>query len=303
MSSTLSTLVRHMAPIQSRLRRPIFLHKRLSQKPANTMRLVMALSFAMLLLASSTSIFANPPQPSIVQIATDDYLPLTSRANGGSGVVSDIVEAAFAAQGIQTEFVFASWKRSELLAQEGKVLGVIPYFVNEKRQKLFHFSSPLLKGDTHFYYNHEQFPEGLEWQSLNDFKGFRMGAVPGYWYVPEFEKYGLDLHMVDTEQQNFLKLVHQRVDFILIGQARAELALQALPPEDRAKIKALEKAESHNYFHAIISRTYPHASYYNKELSKGMKKILDSGEYLRILGNNKLSKDLAVTPEDLNLSE
>lgn len=235
-----------------------------------------------------------------VKIATDNYPPYTSQANGGSGVVADIVSTAFAVQGIRVKYVFSSWKRSELLVSEGKVLGAIPYFINDERQQYYDFSAPLLKGHTYFYYNQDKFPEGFDWETLNDFKPYTIGSVPGYWYIPKFRFNDLTLDLVDTERQNFEKLVHQRIDFTIAGQVRAEFALQNLPPQLRHKIHRTDRAESHNHYHAIISRKHPHAKAYNRQLAEGLRKIILSGEYLSILNKHKLSENVAVELSTLN---
>lgn len=246
------------------------------------------------LLVWSLHSAAHEDMPSTISIATDDYLPYTSRANNGSGALGEIVRESFALEGIQVEYVFASWKRCELLAAAGEVFGALPYFVNEERLQSFDFSAPIAYGITRFYYNKLQFPEGFTWERFEDFKGYRMGGIQGYWYIPEFNQAGLDIHLVQSEEQNFAKLAKQRIDFTLAGQPRAEEALRKLSTDDQNNIDSLTPPESFEGFHIMVSRTYPHAQIYSKLFKSGLKKLIASGRYQQLLDRYRLSTDYAV---------
>ena len=260
------------------------------------------LGMAILLLSATASAHDPKTAPLKLPIATDDYPPYSSRSEGGSGAIADIVREAFAAEGVEVEYQFGSWKRCELMTAAGEVFGAIPYFVNEERQQSFDFSAPLALGFTRFFYNKERFPNGFDWQSLADFKGYRMGAIPGYWYLSEFQEAGLDVHLVGTEEQNFVKLAKQRIDFTLAGQPRAEEVIRNIDPELSAKIGMVRKPESFDTFHVLVSRTFPDAELYNKLLTSGLVKIIDSGVYHQILERYELSSDYAVDRETLSSS-
>lgn len=258
------------------------------------------LSMLALLLSGTAS--AHEPTTALLKlpIATDDYPPYSSRTEGGSGVIADIVREAFAAEGVEVEYRFGSWKRCELMTAAGEVFGAIPYFVNEERKQSFDFSAPLALGFTRFFYNKERFPDGFDWHTLADFKGYRMGAIPGYWYLPEFQEAGLDVHLVGTEEQNFLKLAKQRIDFTLAGQPRAEEVIRNIAPELSGKIGMVRKPESYDTFHILVSRAFPEAKLYNKLLTSGLAKIIDSGVYHQVLARYELSSDYAVDRESLS---
>jgi len=234
--------------------------------------------------------------PDTLVLVTDNYEPYSSTQNNGSGVIADIVRAAFAAVNVKVEYRFASWQRCEILVASGEAYGAIPYFKNEERELHFDFSVPILYGFTRFYYNNKRFPEGLNWHTLEDFQGYRMGGILGYWYMPEYRDFNLDIHLVNTEEQNFIKLAKDRIDFALTGQPIAERIIRNLPDDLRDTISALEKPESKDAFYVLVSRTYPEASRYNALMTEGLKKIIASGDYLDILSRYQLSPEYAVAP-------
>jgi polar amino acid transport system substrate-binding protein len=237
--------------------------------------------------------------PTKITLVTDDYLPYTSTDRNGSGVIGDLVREAFAAMGIEVNYQFASWKRCEILVSSGEVFGAIPYFINDERSKLYDFSAPVLLGLTRYYYNREQFPNGFDWRSVDDFKGYRMGAIAGYWYIPEFTKAGLDVHLVGSEEQNFIKLARQRIDFTLAGQPRAEKAIRNLAKELQDKIATVAKPESRETFHVLVSRKYPHAQRFNQLLTLGLSRIIKSGQYANILKRYELSGEYGIDLQSL----
>ena len=237
--------------------------------------------------------------PTKITLVTDDYLPYTSTDQDGSGVIGDLVIEAFSAMGIEVSYQFASWKRCEILVSSGEVFGAIPYFINDERSKLYDFSAPILLGLTRYYYNREQFPNGFDWRSVDDFKGYRMGAIAGYWYIPEFTKAGLDMHLVSSEEQNFIKLARQRIDFTLAGQPRAEKAIRNLAKELQNKIAAVAKPESRETFHVLVSRKYPHAQHFNQLLTQGLSRIINSGKYAEILKRYELSDEYGIDLQSL----
>jgi polar amino acid transport system substrate-binding protein len=229
-----------------------------------------------------------------VLILSDDYDPYTSSHQQGSGVMLDLVRQAFAAKGIEVTYEFAPWKRCEQMVAKGEAFGAAPYFKTEERLQHYNFSDPIIYSINKFFYNTEKFPNGFTWNTLEDFQGYSMGGILGYWYIPAFERAGLTVEKVESDKQNLAKLIAQRIDFTVIDELTGMLLLRQHFPDDMHKIGVLDKPESFLEFHVMISRTYPKTAEFTDQLNQGLKQLKESGEYHTILKKHHISTDFAV---------
>lgn len=241
---------------------------------------------------------AQPDQESAsegpVLIVSSDYAPYTLSDQNGSGVVLDVVRQAFAAVDIEVTFEFYPWARGESLVAQGDAFGTAPYFKTDEREKVYDFSDPIVFSFNKFFYNKENFPEGFTWNTLEDFQGYTMGGILGYWYLPAFEDAGLTVEAVATDEQNLAKLIDQRIDFTVIDEATGTLIMSENFLYDMDKIGVLEKPESFTEFHLLISRTYPNATVLTEKFNQGLVIIKGTGEYQQILDQYGIPDSYAV---------
>ncbi len=228
-------------------------------------------------------------QESVV-IASGDYAPYSSAQDGGSGAVLDIVRQAFAIRGIEVNYQFFPWSRCERMVAEGKVFAAAPYSKNDERLLLYDFSNPILFSFRRFFYDTDRFPGGFIWETFEDFRGYRMGGVLGYWYLPAFEQAGLTVETVTKEEQNMAKLIAQWIDFILLDELVGMHLLRERFSENMDTIGVLEKAESFDEMHLLISKTYPDAEALTTQFNEGLKRLKESGEYQKILETYQIPK-------------
>jgi len=229
-----------------------------------------------------------------IVIATSNYAPFTSSENNGSGVILDVVKKAFQNVNVDVEYQFHPWKRCEYLVQQGKAFAATPYFKTDQRMNKYDFSVPIVKSFNRFFYNKEKFPDGYEWETLKDFKGYTMGGILGLWYMPKFKKAGLKIHTAGTDLQNLKMLIAKRIDFTVIDELTGKKVLNDLKPEDAKKIGILDKPESVSDFYLMVSRDYKNHSELNEKFTKGFKMLKESGEYMKILSQYQLPEHFAV---------
>ncbi len=233
----------------------------------------------MSLLATSAWSLDHEP----VVITSNDYGSFTSSQNQGSGALLDIVREAFAQVDREVIFKFYPWKRVENEALKGKSFAAVPYFKTQERQKKFNYSDPLVPLYTRFFYHKEKFPNGFEWNKYEDFKGYIMGGVLGDWYVPLYEKSGLEMEIVPSLVQNFKKLAIKRVDFIIMDELTGLELIHKHYPEGASKIGTLDKPENVRGLHLMISRTYPDSVVITAQFNQGLKILKRTGRYAQIL--------------------
>lgn len=240
---------------------------------------VMKFTFLILIFIISVSSKAQEP----VIIMSGDYIPYTSSKNKGSGVVLDIVKQSLYTQGVVVEFRFAPWKRCENMVLNGDVFAALPYFKTDERLQKFDFSDPIVYSRNKFFYLRDNFPNGFSWNNLEDFQGYKIGGILGYWYFNDFEEADLTVEKARTDIQNIRRLLSKRIDFIIIDEITGLYLINRYFKEREEDIGIVEKEESYSPFHALISRIYPGSAELTIKLNKGLEELIKSGEYNKIL--------------------
>ncbi len=245
---------------------------------------------AVFMLACVTFCHAGEP----VIIVSDDYEPYTSSKNSGSGVILDIVKQVFDESHIETVFKFYPWKRCEANVAKGNAFAAVPYFKTEERLRKYNFSDPIIYSFNRFFYNKEKFPKGVEWNILEDFRGYTMGCILGYWYMPAFERAGLRTEAVDSDLQNMEKLINRRIDFTILDERTGLWMLREHFPNETGKIGMLDKPESFIQFYLLISRTYPNTARITEQFNNGLRMLKQKGGYRKILQHYNMPEHFAV---------
>ncbi len=223
-----------------------------------------------------------------IVIVSNDYEPYTSSENGGSGVMLDIIQQAFNEVDLKVTFKFYPWKRCLQEVDQGHAFGAAPYFKTEERQKIYDYSDPILPMFNRWFYNKERFPEGFKWSEADDFQGYQIGGVLGYWYIPSLEKSGLDVELVKTDLQNLKKLVTHRIDFTIIDELAATGLVREHLSSSEEMIKTLEKPYDFQESYLLISRVYPKSGAIKKKFNKGLKMLKENGKFWQILINHEI---------------
>lgn len=237
------------------------------------------------------AVFCHAGEPII--IVSDDYQPYTSSKNGGSGVILDIVKQVFDEIHIETVFKFYPWKRCEAHVAKGIAFAAVPYFKTEARLGRYDFSDPVIYSFNRFFFNKEKFPKGFEWNTLEDFRGYTMGSILGYWYMPAFERAGLRTEAVASDLQNMEKLIHRRIDFTLVDELTGRWLLREYFSKETEKIRMLEKPESFIEFYLLISRTYPNSAGITERFNNGLRMLKENGGYRKILEDYNIPEHYA----------
>ncbi len=225
-------------------------------------------------------------------ITTNDYPPYTSTLEEGNQIVTDIVKSAFKSQGIPLEVWIIPWSRGERMLLNGAVFGSIPYFKTDERQQEFIFSDPIIYSKNRFFFHKQKIPNQKDLNTLEDFKGNVMGAVRGYWYVPDFEKYGLDITYVNSDRAGLKMLLIKRIDYIIVDEIVGHYIVSQEAPNKLHSIGILDKAESVAAFHLMISKQYPNSKQLTVQFNQGLREIKKNGEYRKLFETYTIGEHL-----------
>ena len=116
-----------------------------------------------------------------VQLVTgDDYAPLTGKSLAGAGVLSGVVQAAFAQSGMPSSLAWQPWKRGYLMTRRGEYDATFPYIHAEQRERDFLYSAPLYVSEQHLF---SRADDALELEQLAHSGRLRL-CHPLGWQLP-----------------------------------------------------------------------------------------------------------------------
>lgn len=134
-----------------------------------------------------------------------------------NGVLSEIVTAAYEAEGIKVNIKFYTLEacRNKDNSVDDSLYVSYGWIRNEERERKWHFSKPLFKGGAILA---SLKGSNFEWSTLNDLKPYKTGIARGYSYgtkFDEFKKY-IKFESANEDIQNLKKLSRGRVDQVAI---------------------------------------------------------------------------------------
>lgn len=246
--------------------------------------------FFILFFTITSFLYAKEP----IIIVSNDYAPYTSSSKDNSGVILDIIKVIFEEMNLDLKVQFYPWKRAEKNVKDGKAFAAVPYFKTKERIHTYNFSEPIVYSFNRFFYNEDVFPNGFEWNKLEDFQGYQMGVVLGYWYLTAFKKAKLEVQFVATDLQNLKKLSKKRIDFTVIDELAAQMLIKEHFSEGFNNIKMLKKEESFSMFYLLVSKKYPNSDEITKRFNAGLRIIKQNGKYKEILKKYNIPLSFAI---------
>ena len=241
---------------------------------------VLLLWFPVLASAENKIIFADSPYPPYVLGDASDKQP-----KGGTAV--DLVNQLFAElPEYQAEFRLLPWKRVLRELEIGNVDAVTMVARTPEREAFLDFSSALVEYQLALFYSATAFPEGFEWQRLEDLSDYRIGVVEGYLSdskLREMVSDGAPLNVIPvpgTEKQIFGMLLKGRVDIICFKLESGRTLLRQL--HWSKDIIPHPRAIYHGSYHLGFSKVKQHGAMIQK-LDQVIDKWRESGKLDAIL--------------------
>jgi len=224
-----------------------------------------------------------------VRIATLDWVPYISPSLPHNGWVAQVAEAAFAEENIKVEWYFYPWKRSLITAETGKVDAVYPTFYSDERATKYNFSDSFRGGLSVIVALKSS---GINFKKdLRELSPYTIGVVRGYVFGKEFDeaKYLKKAESADDEQ-NILKLMHKRVDLIIINLfVLNNLIKTRFANDPKTKdIIAIGPPVQIEYFHIAFTKK-GNTNDLRKSYNSGLSKIKSSKKFERIMETGKMA--------------
>lgn len=226
-----------------------------------------------------------------IEIASEDYLPYTSKNISHKGFVSKIVKKSFEAVKIEANFRFFSGARSFKLAKDGVYVATVPWAHRVEREEFFYYSDPVSVADVEMFFvlKNSDFDWDASLQKISDLRGISIGAVRSYNYGEEFqeaERNGvINVRRVNDVRQNFRKLFNKKIDVVI---SHKQVALHHLnnsfSKSHKYRIKSFPvKVTPEKFYYILFSKVNPRGEEMRDKFNEGLSIIKRNGELDQIL--------------------
>lgn len=224
------------------------------------------------------------PAQQTIRIATGEFAPWSGRNLPYHGHVNQVIQTAFATQGVTVEFVYLPWKRAFEEARLGKFDATSYWYDNSERREAMLYSDPLIVNRTVFFQRADN--EAITWKSFSDLSQYRMSATLGFTYTEDFyravDSQVISPIMVPSDVQNIKLLMADRVDLFATDEMSGFYMAAQLSIDPR-KLKVVEPALSAPEGYLMASKTNPNAQALIASFNKGLKQLKADGSYRKIL--------------------
>ncbi len=221
-----------------------------------------------------------------VRIASGEYAPWTSKNIKGAGFTNHVISEAFARVGYRVEFEYYPWKRAFNSAKTGEKFHATSYwYYSDERTQFFHYSDPLQHEETVFFHLENNPPD--DWQSLSDLDGKRIGVTRGYTYINEIweahESKAMSIHVADTDEINFRKLLKGRIDlFLMETVSGTKLLHDKFSAEETARITFDPNPLFEAVAHLLFNKNRADAEDVMAAFDRGLAEIRADGTYQKM---------------------
>lgn len=173
------------------------------------------------LLALALVMFSFPAlsDDKTVYLTSLDWPPYSGKDLPNQGASIAVAKAAFEAMGYKLVVDFFPWSRTVALAtdKDSKYAGYFPEYYSDEIAETFHFSDVMGNGPLGFAQRKDK---PIEWETLDDLHGQRIGVVQDYVNTAEFDARVADGRIkgepVTSDTINLLKLANGRIDLVVI---------------------------------------------------------------------------------------
>lgn len=221
-------------------------------------------------------------------LPNDPWPPFMLGNEGGeatSGIGVDLMRAVFSrVEGVNISIPLVPWKRALNSVRNGTADAIPLLYKTTERENYMVFSDPLFPSQDLVWYSKSHFPNGLEWQTADDFVPYQMGVVSGYSYSEEIDKAIADKKFAVTKVKNaeqlFTMLAGGRID-VAIANRVVGTSLIKKDVNNRNIIPMKKPIAEDDYYIAFSKKTS--AQELLPQVNKAIAELKAEGEIERIV--------------------
>ncbi|WP_321402419.1 transporter substrate-binding domain-containing protein [Maridesulfovibrio sp.] len=160
----------------------------------------------------------NADADNVVYLSSLEWPPYVGKRLPENGSSAEIVRKAFAAMGYELKILFLPWKRSmHMVEVDFQVVGYFPEYYSPQRAEKFIFSKSYGCSSVSLL---EHVKSPVDWDTVDDLAGLRVGFVSGYVNTPELDAAiangTVRPNYAPTDKNNILKVAKGRIDCAVV---------------------------------------------------------------------------------------
>ena len=216
-----------------------------------------------------------------VRLTTGEWAPFISKNLKHGGVVLHIITDVFASVGVKVKYGFYPWVRARYMAQDGEWDGTAIWGVSSEREKYFYYSD-LVMTSPYVLFHLKSYP--LEWDTWDDLSGIPMGGLRATNYGKDFKRLEeagkMNVQWVPTDQQNFKKLLSDRIKFVPLElEVGYHIIRSNFTPEEASLFTHHPKPDVNAFYHLLLSKKNKNNSEMLTLFNKGLRHFRASGKF------------------------
>jgi polar amino acid transport system substrate-binding protein len=196
------------------------------------------------------------------------------------GMGAELITAISKEVGLESRIEFMPLKRL-INDTTNNDLGNPVFYINNQD---FAAIIPIAISRIALYRYKPKFPNAIQVKSLNDLKGYRIGALSGtVTQRAKFEELGVHIETSFTRESLFKKLHYGRLDFVLEIDLVGQQTITALFPSELDNFAAVELPNTVSSIAIMLDKNYPNAKDIADRYRQGLDKIIKNGRYSEII--------------------
>ncbi|WP_159455471.1 substrate-binding periplasmic protein [Pseudobacteriovorax antillogorgiicola] len=231
----------------------------------------------------------KPDQSKKVRLVTGEWCPYFSSSFKENGVFSRIVVQAFKKEGYQAQIEFKPWTRVYHEVKNGSYDGSLGWTRTPNREKIFHFSDPILDQEQVFFHLKAT---RFDWKRLLDLKPYSIGLTRSFAYTEELlsmvRSGKLKGEFIASDQNNMRKLSEKRVDLFPVAHEVGYCYVKTiLTTEKQPLITHHKRPLKVSHLHGIFPKKNQKSVELVKALNRGLDKLRKDSEFEDILNDSE----------------
>ncbi len=230
-------------------------------------------------------IFLSPGRAVAVKelvILSSNYPPHIYEENGViKGLRVELLTELFKRMGYTYVPKIMPWARAVTMIKEGRADGICSIWYKPEREAYLSYPKFPYVLEVQAIYQRIGTQE-VHYESLQDFKGMKLGTIRGFAYPKDFMKSPLfKIETVATDKQNFVKLAMGRLDIVISDSIVGDYTIQQADLKD----KIFRNKNNYNegfWGYVAFSQKRSDAKHLAQEYDRVMQDLIKEGLYSKI---------------------